>query len=316
MRKESLEIYQVLFYLSAIALGFVFNIIFPSATGYFDTLLWPILGFLLFVTFTQVNLIHLPNSFKDWHFVLANCLGNFILLPLVAWLLSLFFTDLPALQLGVLLVLLVPCTDWFITFTHLSKGNTAKAIAITPVNLILQLILTPIYLWLILGNAFLELFEIGKVTSAFLFLIVLPLGLAFLLEKSTEKINKREEVVNILSWLPVPALSLVVFIIAASQGHNLEKIADYLLQLSCIFGIFLFLSIPLGIILGRFFKFNFSSVRTLIFSFGTRNSFLILPMALVLAEAWQPAILVIVFQSIVELFGMLLFVWLVPRIIK
>lgn len=316
MRKELFEKYQVIFYISAIAMGFVFNKNLPEAIGYLDNLLWPILGFLLFVTFTQVELIRLPSSFKDWRFVLASSLGNFVFLPFVAWLLSLYFSDLPPLQLGVLLVLLVPCTDWFITFTHLARGDTSKAIAITPLNLILQLILTPIYLWIILGKTFSELFVLERVITVFLFLIVLPLGLAFLLEKSTAKINKREEVVNKLSWFPVPTLSLVVFIIAASQGHDLEKIATYLPQLSFIFGIFLFFSIPLGIMFGAIYKLNFSSVRTLIFNFSTRNSFLILPLALVLTETWRQAILVIVFQSIIELFGMFLFVWLIPRIIK
>lgn len=54
--------------------------------------------------------------------------------------------DDPALRLGVRLALLVPCTDWFITFTQLGRGNTSRAIAVTPLNLLLQLLLLPVYL--------------------------------------------------------------------------------------------------------------------------------------------------------------------------
>jgi ACR3 family arsenite transporter len=42
----------------------------------------------------------------------------------------------------------------------------------------------------------------------------------------------------------------------------------------------------------------------LIFSLGTRNSFVMLPLALSLPGAWSAAVVVIVFQSLVELFGM------------
>ena len=48
-------------------------------------------------------------------------------------------------------VLLVPCPDWFITFSQLGAGNVPRAIAVTPVNLLLQLLLLPVYLWLMLG---------------------------------------------------------------------------------------------------------------------------------------------------------------------
>ena len=43
---------------------------------------------------------------------------------------------------------MIQCTDWFITFSQLGKGDVPRAIAITPLNLVLQLILLPLYLWL------------------------------------------------------------------------------------------------------------------------------------------------------------------------
>lgn len=53
--------------------------------------------------------------------------------------------------------------------------------------------------------------------------------------------------------------------------------------------------------------------RTLLFSFATRNSFVVLPFALALPAAWDVAALVIVFQSLIELFGVLVLLCLVPR---
>jgi ACR3 family arsenite efflux pump ArsB len=53
--------------------------------------------------------------------------------------------------------------------------------------------------------------------------------------------------------------------------------------------------------------------RTLAFSMGTRNSFVVLPLALSLPAGWEVAAVVIVVQSLVELFGMVVYVWVIPR---
>ncbi|MDP3222391.1 MAG: hypothetical protein Q8M96_04570, partial [Rubrivivax sp.] len=46
---------------------------------------------------------------------------------------------------------------------------------------------------------------------------------------------------------------------------------------------------------------------------GTRNSFVVLPFALSLPAGWELAAVVIVVQSLVELLGMVFFLWWVPR---
>lgn len=51
----------------------------------------------------------------------------------------------------------------------------------------------------------------------------------------------------------------------------------------------------------------------LAFSFGTRNSFVVLPFALSLPHGWEASAVVIVAQSLVELFGMVFCLWWVPR---
>ena len=53
--------------------------------------------------------------------------------------------------------------------------------------------------------------------------------------------------------------------------------------------------------------------RALAFSLGTRNSFVVLPFALALPDGWETTVVVIVFQSLVELFGMVFYLWWLPR---
>jgi ACR3 family arsenite efflux pump ArsB len=79
-----------------------------------------------------------------------------------------------------------------------------------------------------------------------------------------------------------------------------------------IFVGYLVVAAILGTVLGRLFKLPITSARTLVFSFGTRNSFVMLPIALTLPNGWQAAVVVIVFQSLVELFGMVALIRWVP----
>jgi len=111
MDRLTLERHQVWIYLAAIAGGLVLGNTQPSLAPRFEVLRWPVLAALLYTTFVQVPLLHTRDAFRDRRFVFAILVGNFVLIPLVVWLALKWLPDDPALHLGVLLVLLVPCTD-------------------------------------------------------------------------------------------------------------------------------------------------------------------------------------------------------------
>jgi len=206
----------------------------------------------------------------------------------------------------------MPCTDWFITFTHLGKGDAARAVAATPLLLLIQMAALPVYLWLFLGGEWFQLTFSTDLLSAFASLIMLPLGLAWLTELASQRYHAIGRVTEQLGYLPVPLLALVVFIIAASQLNSVLILSYVLVQVVFIFVGYLVVAAILGTVLGRLFKLPITSARTLVFSFGTRNSFVMLPIALTLPNGWQAAVVVIVFQSLVELFGMVALIRWVP----
>ncbi|MCC5906174.1 MAG: hypothetical protein JJU13_08215 [Balneolaceae bacterium] len=87
-----------------------------------------------------------------------------------------------AVRLGVALVLLVQCTDWFITFTQLGGGETELAIAFSPLSLLFQILLLPVYLFLFFGNELTVKFATHDMLLAF-GIIIIPLIIAFLTKK-------------------------------------------------------------------------------------------------------------------------------------
>ena len=314
MDRLTLERRQVWIYLVAIVGGLVLGSAAPGIGPRFEVLLWPVLAALLYATFVQVPLLHVRDAFRDGRFVLAILLGNFVFIPLLVWLALQLLPDDPALQLGVLLVLLVPCTDWFITFAQLGRGNTAHAIAVTPLNLLLQLLLLPLYLWLMLPAAdFSAALKTEDMLPAALVLVGFPLAAAALTERWVEARPERTVWRERLGWWPVPLLAVVVFLIAGAQVGTVLNAGPVLLTVLPVFVGFLLVLALLARSLAHWLRLPVDAGRTLAFSLGTRNSFVVLPFALALPAGWETTVVVVVFQSLVELFGMVVYLWWLPR---
>lgn len=312
MDRLTLERRQVWIYLSAIIAGLLVGSALPGITNHFETLVWPALVVLLYATFLQMPLMQLRDAFHDKRFVAAILIGNFIALPLLAWALVQWLPDDPAIRFGVLLVLLVPCTDWFITFSQLGGGNVPRAIAVTPLNLILQLLLLPVYLWLILGTNLGASVSFTEIWPALL-VVVVPLIAAAVSERWIEARPAREKLRERLAWWPVPLLALVVFLIAGAQVSAVKNAINLLSVVVPLFVAFLLAAALIAKGLAKLMALPTDQGRTLAFSLGTRNSFVVLPFALSLPAGWEVAAVVIVVQSLVELFGMVFYLWWIPR---
>jgi ACR3 family arsenite transporter len=313
MTRAKIETKQVWIYLAAILAGLVFGSVSPEIASRLENVIWPILALLLLATFTQVPLARLFESFRDGKFMSAAILGNFLLLPMLVLVLLHFAPNDPAIRLGIALVLLVPCTDWFITFAHQGGGDAARAIAITPAMLLIQIVMLPVYAALFMGTDLAQQILSSQISIAFLTVILTPLGLAYAAERWAMRDHRRQQLIQRLGWLPVPLLALVLFLVAASQVEAVMQARHLASDLLVIFTLFLLGACMCGVLLARLFRLPQAEGRTLLFSFATRNSFVVLPLALALPATWQAAAVVIVYQSMVELFSMLLLLFLFSK---
>jgi ACR3 family arsenite efflux pump ArsB len=133
-----------------IALGHV-PVIAQHAAGF----ILPLLMLMLTGVFLHVPLQGFADAFQFRRVAIASLVINFVWTPLFAWLLGwLFLSEQPALWVGFLMLMVTPCTDWYLVFTGISSGNLTLSAALLPVNLVLQLMLLPIYLFLLAGTVF------------------------------------------------------------------------------------------------------------------------------------------------------------------
>ncbi|CAM5272788.1 Arsenic resistance protein OS=Streptomyces microflavus OX=1919 GN=Smic_01100 PE=3 SV=1 [Streptomyces microflavus] len=70
-----------------------------------------------------------------------------------------------------------------------------------------------------------------------------------------------------------------------------------------------------GKLVARLFRLDTPASRAVVFSGATRNSLVVLPLALALPDALSVAAAVVVAQTLVEVLGMVLYVRLVPRLV-
>lgn len=312
LTRLQLERGQILFYLAAITIGALLGWNVPATAPVLEKLLWPVLAALLYVTFAQVPLLEVRGMIGHGRFIAALLVVNFVVVPPLAWLLARFLPPDPGILLGVYLVLLAPCTDWFVSFTLLGKGDARLAIAATPVLLLSQMILLPAWLWLFLGGELAGVVRAGKFLEAFLGLIVLPLVLVAITEAAARRSRLCARWLEFTAWLPVPLLALTVLLIAGAQIRAVSGSWGLLGATAAVFIAFAAVVPFLARFVARRFGLATAEQRTIIFSAGTRNSFVVLPLALALPSGWELAAAIIVLQSLIELGAMIAYLWWIP----
>ncbi|POH63765.1 MULTISPECIES: bile acid:sodium symporter [Cryobacterium] len=315
---QRLEHRQVALYLAAIALGALVGWLAPGTAPMLSVAITPLLGLLLFATFLGVPLVSVGRSFLDLRFVSAVLTVNFVIVPVVVFGLSRFVAADRALLLGVLLVLLTPCVDYVIVFTGLAGGARDKLLAATPLLMLLQIVLLPVYLTLFAGPAAVAQIEVGPFVEAFLALIVLPLAAAAAVQFGARRrrvAGAARAIVTLLQALMVPLMMATLAVVVGSQLAAVGAQAAALLTLVPLYVAFLVILVGVGLVAARLGGLDVPASRALIFSGATRNSLVVLPLALALPASLALAPLAVVTQTLVELVGMVILVGLVPRLV-
>ncbi|EJF45352.1 sodium Bile acid symporter family protein [Actinomyces massiliensis F0489] len=308
-----MERYQVPLYLAALALGTATGLILPDAAGALEPAINPILVALLYATFLGVPLTRLRTAVTDARFVVALLIVNFVLAPLVVAPLSRLVSDSPALLMGLLLVLLAPCVDYVMVFTRLAGGAWERILAASPVLMLTQTLLLPIWLAALAGQGLASISR-RPFALAFIVMIALPLGLSALTQWASARYRPAARVQSGTTALMVPLMMATLMAVTASQ---IAAVASHLGLLVHVFPIFLIFAaiMPLtGNVVGLLAHQDRSARLALAFSGTTRNSLVVLPLALALPDALAP--IVVVTQTLVELIVMVVYVRLLPRLIR
>ena len=311
--RDALERHQISIYFVAIVVATMVALTIPGTTV-LEGAINPALAVMLYVTFLQVPVAELRRAFGQVRFLGALLVANFIAIPVLVWGLIQFLPAEPMLRLGVLLVLLTPCIDYVVTFAHLGRADSRLLLAATPVLLIAQMILLPGYMDLFLGVEAARLVKAGPFIHAFVWLIAVPLVLAAATQLWAARSKSGARASALLGLLPVPATALVLFVVIAAVVPQLGSAVESALRVVPLYAAFAVLAPLLGWMVARIFKLEAAAGRAVAFSTSTRNSLVVLPLALSVPGAIPILPAVIVTQTLVELLSELAYVRLIQKL--
>lgn len=315
----ALERHQVALYLAGIAAGAVVGWAVPGADAW-AVLVEPVLALLLLATFLAVPFAALGAGLRDGRFLGALLVLNFVVVPAVVFGLSRFVAHDDALLVGVLLVLLAPCVDYVIAFTALAGGAAERLLAAAPLLMLVQLVVLPVLLRVVAGEAAVAAVDVGPFVRALVMLILVPLALAALLQWGAVRgrggvRDTAAGVVRGFTAAMVPLMVVTLFTVVASQIRGVGERLPALAAVVPLFVAFAAVMVALGVVAARWARLDVPAGRALVFSGATRNSLVVLPLALALPASLDPAPLVVVTQTLVELGAMVSLVRLVPRLL-
>lgn len=311
--RDVLERWQAPIYLVTVVLAAVMAWQFDDMQV-LEVVINPALALMLYVTFLQVPWTALRAVWVQGRFLLALLVTNFVAIPLLVGVLSLMLPSDDLLRFGVLLVLLAPCIDYVVTFAHMGKADARLLLACTPVLLVVQMLLLPFYIEVMLGSQAADWVQLGAFVDAFIGLIVAPLALAVATQWWAQRSSTGQRWSAVLALLPVPATAMVLFVVMAAVVPQLGAAPDAVRQVLPVYVAFAVLAPAVAWCVAQLFKLPAPAARAVAFSGSTRNSLVVLPLALAVPSAMPVLPAVIVAQTLVELVSELVYIQLMPKL--
>ncbi len=237
----------------------------PAQFKWIGPYIVPLLGIIMFgmgLTLSRDDFREVAKRPLD---VAIGVLGQFIIMPALAWVLSKALNLPPEVAVGVILVGCCPGGTASNVMTFLARGDVALSVAITSVTTLLAPLVTPALIYL-LASQWLE------VSAAAMFwsivqVVVLPIALGVLAQSLL-----RDKVKAAVSVLPLVSVAAIVAIVAAVVAGNQARIATSGLMIFAVVVLHNGLGLLLGYWLAKLTGMDISKRKALSIEVGMQNS--------------------------------------------
>jgi arsenite transporter len=303
--------------IAAIAVGVVLNRTVGESLRAYDWLVKVGLFVVVFSIMAFVRIGNVGNAFRSRKPTVLAIVTNYVLVPAFAWLLGwVLLRNHPDLWAGVILYTLTPCIGWYLIFIDLAEGNMEWGLAMLPIDVVLQTLLLPFYLWLFIGNVIsISFFDLLRSIGIFL---LLPLASANIVRALITRFRSAEFLdgpyKNLINRSKLWALVLVIVAVFATQppllNRDLGSVGFIVAAITLFFiGIFV-----IALAIARLFRLDYRNTATLVFETTARNSESVIGIA-ASAFAGRPLVLLaIIIGPAIELPALLVLTKVMLRI--
>lgn len=300
--------------LAGIVAGSIVGALVPAAAGVPDGVLLAVIAVAIGITLLDVPLASFGRAVLDRRFLVAVLLLNLVISPLLVYVLSrIVFRD-PDLQAGLLLMLLAPGVGLVAAFVRRAGGAVESLLSVAPLLLVLQAVTVPGFMLLLTaGENFLSL-DGSRLPVAVLAGIVAPAAIVTALQLAGVRMPRLATALRRGASLTAPATAIAAGLVAAVLIPRAGERIELLEAVAPLFGVYLIVLTPVGILVATAFGLPISQVRAVTFSGGARNGLLVLPIALAFPEGFAVVALVVVLGMAVEIVGLGIYGLVVPSV--
>lgn len=239
--------------LSVLILPMVVLMVYPSMIG-----------------FSLREFIH----FEEKKVVLLSLFINFLLVPLIAYFLGLYFlVNSPGLFAGIVITSLLPTSHMTVGYTVIAKGNVKAAIKVTMTSLVLGSLLVPLYLNLLLEkyvpfDGVLTLKLIGVIV--FLPLMMGMMTFRWLMTRYTMN-EFNESIKSLFPGICAWGALIIIFISISMKSRTIFDNPDTLASALLVQAVFYFVSYVLAVTGSRLGRLNKEDGYALVYGTVLRN---------------------------------------------
>ena len=225
----------------------------------------PMLGLIMFgmgLTLSPRDFQVLLQRPKD---VLIGTTAQFIVMPLMAWLLTRFFSLSDELTLGVILVGCCPGGTASNVITYLAKGDLALSVGVTATSTLLAPLMTPFLVWFFAGT----LVQVDTVAMllSIVYVIILPIIVGFLIQHYLPVLTQRA-----VAYLPAFSSLVIAALVGIIVGHNAHQLLTGGMIVLLVVVLHNLSGLLLGYSVARFCRLSLGKRKALSIEVGMQNS--------------------------------------------
>lgn len=231
-------VYTLILMIAGVWVGYGHSaILWVKANQQFLTLLNTIaVFFIIYPMMVNVKLELLLKSMKNWKALLLSLIYNFAWAPIFGYFIATYMIKDPALSIGFLLVMVVPCSSMSITYTGLAEGDVELSTMIVALSFIAAIFAVPFWMRIFASHTNVPV-PTGQLLMSILEVLILPMVLGYLTRTLVVRAFGEEKFKNIQPIFPsisIISMYILIFLIFFSKaGMVVDKI-----------GLILFLLVP------------------------------------------------------------------------
>ena len=224
-----------------------------------------LLGIVMFGMGMTLKLSDFKVVFTKPKAVITGILSQFVIMPLLAFLLVKIFNLDPALAVGVILVGSCPGGTSSNVMTYLAKGDVALSVGMTACTTILAPVVTPA-LVLLLGGATINVSYVSMLMSI-VQVVLVPIVLGFVINHFFEKFA--QACAKVLPLVSVIAICLIIMAVVAANAAKIVTVGWLIVVVVMLHNL---CGYALGYGVGKVLGLSRDQMRTLSIEVGMQNS--------------------------------------------